>query len=117
MLYGQRFPRYGPIFNIAIFGHETKWPKFQQSHIYSLSTPGVEIELIFVLRTAVSEISEIKIAIFGHETWQASKVPEVPHILSFYPRGLKLGLFLRYGQRISRYDSIFKIARFLFMAA
>ncbi len=32
------------------------WPKFQKLHIYSLSTPGVEIELIFALRAGVSEI-------------------------------------------------------------
>ena len=58
LLYGQRFPRYGPIF---------------------------------------------KIAIFGHETWQVAKVPEVAHMLSFYPRGSKLSLFLLYGQRFPRY--------------
>ncbi len=26
-----------------------------------------------------------KIAIFGHETWQVAKLPEVAHIVSFYP--------------------------------
>ncbi len=41
-LYGQRFPRYGPLF---------------------------------------------KIAIFGHETWPSTKVPEVAHVPSFYPGG------------------------------
>ncbi len=41
-------------------------PKF---HICSLSTPGVEIELIFTLRAAVSEIrANFTIEIFGHET-------------------------------------------------
>ncbi len=62
LLYGERFPRYGPIF---------------------------------------------KIAIFGHETWQVAKVPEVAHMLSFYPKGLKLSLFLLYGQRFPRYGPIF----------
>ena len=44
-LYGQRFPIFHvtvglrAIFNIAIFGHETLWPKCQNLHIYSLSTP------------------------------------------------------------------------------
>ena len=32
------------------------WKKFQKMHIYSYSTPGVEIKLIFALRAAVSEI-------------------------------------------------------------
>ena len=39
-LYGQHFTRYGPIFKIAIFGHETlqlaKAQKFQKLHIYKL---------------------------------------------------------------------------------
>ncbi len=38
-----------------------------------------------------------QIAIFGHETWPLTKVSEVAHILSFYPRGLQLSLFLVYG--------------------
>ncbi len=61
-LYEQQFPRYGWIFNIAIFGHKT-WPLTkvpEVAHILSLSlslsTPGVEIELIFAVRAAVSEI-------------------------------------------------------------
>ena len=50
-----------------------------------------------------------KIAIFEHETWPLPKVPEVAHILSFYPRGSNLSSFLLYGQRFSRYCLIFKI--------
>ncbi len=39
-LYPQWCPRYGPIFKIAIFGHETcHLPKWQKLHIYTLSTP------------------------------------------------------------------------------
>ncbi len=41
-----------------------------------------------------------------------AKVPEVAHVLSFYPRGFKLSLFLLYGQRFPRYGPIFKIAIF-----
>ena len=52
LLYGQRFLRYGPIF---------------------------------------------KIAIFGHETWQVSKVPEVAHMLSFYPGGWNWAYFCATG--------------------
>ncbi len=47
----------------------------------------VEIELIFDLRADISEILHVfQIAIFGHETWPLAKVPEVAHILSFYPK-------------------------------
>ncbi len=40
-LYGQWFPRYGPILKITIFGHET-WnlKKCQKLHMDPLSTPG-----------------------------------------------------------------------------
>ncbi len=58
--YWQQFPRYGPISKIAIFEHET-WQKFPKQHIPSLSTPGVEIELIFTLRATVKEIEQFDI--------------------------------------------------------
>ena len=35
-----------------------------------------------------------KIAIFGHDTWPFSKVPEVAHTLFFYPQGVEIGLIL-----------------------
>ena len=35
----------------------------------------------------------VKIAIFGHGIWELPKVPEFAHILSFKPKGAKLGLF------------------------
>ena len=53
-----------------------------------------------------------KIAIFGHEIYPLAKVPEFAHILSFYPKGSKLSLFLLYGQWFQRYVSIIKIAIF-----
>ncbi len=41
-LYEQQFPRYVPIFKIAIFEHETWFlAKCQKLHIYPLSTPRV----------------------------------------------------------------------------
>ncbi len=62
LLYGQRFPRYGPIFKIDIFGHET-WPLAKVPEVANITSfypkglpQGVEIDLIFVLRAAVSEI-------------------------------------------------------------
>ena len=86
-----------------------------KSCTYILFLPhGGEIEIIFVLRAAVSEIYGLifKMALFGHETWPLAKVPEVAHLLSFYPRQLKLSLFLLYGQRFPSYGPIFKIAIF-----
>ena len=53
-----------------------------------------------------------QIAIFGNETWPLAKVPEVVHILSFYPKGSKLSVFSVYGQRFPRYGPFFKIATF-----
>ena len=50
-----------------------------------------------------------KIAIFEHETWPLAKVPEVAHILPFYPMGSKLSPFSLYGQRFLRYGVIINI--------
>ena len=58
LLYGQRFSRYGPIFRMAIFGHET-WQvaKLPEVCTYALFLPQeVEIDPMFALRAAVSEI-------------------------------------------------------------
>ncbi len=57
LFYRQRFPRYGPIFKIALFGHETwqvaKVPEV--AHITFLPQ-GVEIDLMLALQAEVSEI-------------------------------------------------------------
>ena len=58
LLYRQRIPRYATIFKIAIFGHE-KWKvaKVPEVATYTLFLPQViEIELIFALRAAASEM-------------------------------------------------------------
>ncbi len=56
-LYGERFPRYRTIFKIAIFGHET-WllAKVPEVAHTPFLPQGVEIELIFALHAAVSEL-------------------------------------------------------------
>ncbi len=61
-----------------MFGHEN-WPLAnvpEVAHLHTLSLPhGVEIELIFVLWAAVSEIrADFQNCIFGHETWLLAKV-------------------------------------------
>ncbi len=90
------------------------WPKCQKFHIYPLSTPkGSKLSLFLLYGQRFPRYRPIfKIAIFGLETWQVAKVPEVAHIPSFYPRGSKFSLFLLYGQRFLKYGPIFKIAIF-----
>ena len=53
-----------------------------------------------------------QLAVFGHGTLPLTKDPEVPHILSFYHRGVKLSLFSLYGQHFPRYGPIFQITIF-----
>ena len=75
---------------------------------------GIEIDIIFALRAAVSEVwANFKNCHIGHETWPLAKVPEVAHIPSFYPTGSKLTLFFTLRAAVSDiYGSIFKIAIF-----
>ena len=66
-----------------------EFEKSAKSCIWTLFLPqGVEIELIFALRAVVSR-AIFKITIFGHETWNLKKVPEVAYGPFFYPRGSK----------------------------
>ena len=89
-----------------------KWPKFQKLHMYALSTRGwSKFRLFLLYRQPFTRYRSIfKIEIFGHETCQVAKVPEVAHIQSFYPSGSKLKLFLLYGQWFPAVGQIFKIA-------
>ncbi len=94
-LYGQRFPRYGPIFKIAIFGHET-WPLAkvpEVAHILPFYPRGSKFSSFFALRAAVSEIG----AYFQNcyiEAWKfaiLAKVPEVEHVYTlFLPHGVNI---------------------------
>ncbi len=95
------FPRYGPIFKIAIFGHETwplaKVPEVAQTHVppvLSFYPRGAKLSLFSLYGQRFPRYGPIfKFAIFGHETWPSAKVPEVSHIASFYPWGAKLSYF------------------------
>ncbi len=61
-LYGQRFPRYGPMLKNTIFEHETEWILKKGTEVaygpsWTFILPhGVEIEPFFALRAAVYEI-------------------------------------------------------------
>ncbi len=83
-----------------------------RSCTYTLFLPQrVEIELNSLYAQWFPRYRLIfKIAIFGHETWPLAKVPELAHILSFYPTGSKLSLFSLYKQRFLRYRLFSKIA-------
>ena len=86
LLYGQRFPTYGPIFKTAIFGYQTcplaKVPEV--AHIYSLYLRGSKLSLFSLYRQRFPRYGPLfKIAIFWHETWPL-KIPEVAHIPSFH---------------------------------
>ncbi len=94
LLYEQQFPRYGPFFLTC---HIWAWnlASGQSSRSctrYLLSTPRGSKLRLFVLNGQQFPRYEaiFKIAIFGHETWQVAKVPEVAHIPSFYPQGVEI---------------------------
>ncbi len=81
-LYGQRFPRYVPIFKIPMFGYET-WPlvKIPESTL-SFYPRGSKLSLFPLYGQRFQTYRPIfKIAIFGHETWP------LLHLYSFYTRG------------------------------
>ncbi len=106
LLYGPSFPKYGPIFKIAIFGHET-WPLAkvpEVAHIlpfyprrctYTLFLPhGIEIEPIFALRAVVSEvwanfqnchIWEWNLAIFSKLPYLGMKLGKWPKFQKLHP--------------------------------
>ena len=64
--------------------------KIQELHILFLCTEGGSILSLFSLYGHRFPIYRqiFKITIFGNETWPLAKVPEVAHILSFYPYGV-----------------------------
>ncbi len=120
-LYRQRFQRSRLFSKLLYLGMKLGcWPNFQKWQIYSHSAPrGLKLSLFSLDGQRFPRYGLMcNIAIFEHETWPLAKVPEVAHILSFYPGGggSKLSLFSVYGQRFLRYmyEPIFKIAIFGF---
>ncbi len=96
LLYGQRFPRYGPIFKIVILGHDS-WPLAKVSevahiHVLSFYHRESKLSLFWHYGPRLRRYRLIfKIAIFGPETWPLAKVPEVAHTL-FLPQGFEIAL-------------------------
>ena len=103
-------------------------PEFQMSLRLSVRTPVLELQVILrqVHHMTSKWPSTLKDQRYQFETWvrwltgrftklsllgmNLAKVPEVAHILAFYPTGSKWSLFLLYGQRFSRYGPILKIS-------
>ena len=85
-LYEQQFPRYRPIFKIAIFAIWVWNLAIRQSSrscTYTLFLPLSKSSLFLLYEQLFPSNRPIyKIAIFGYETWSLAKVPEVAHILS-----------------------------------
>ncbi len=65
------------------------WKKGQKLHMDALSTPGgAELSLFSLYGQRFPRYGPIfKITIFGHETWNLKKGPEVANGPSFYNRG------------------------------
>ncbi len=108
-----RFQRYGPIFKIAIFGNETwllgKVPEVPHI-LYFILPQWVEIEVIFVLRAAVSEIwihfSKLQYLSMKRGHWPKCQKLHIYPLST--PGESKLRLNLLYGQRFQRYGDDFQ---------
>ncbi len=97
--------RYGLIFKIAIFGHETWNLKNVPEVAYgpSFYPIGSKLSLFLLYMQLFPRYRPIfKVVIFGHETWNLKKVPQIAYGPSFYPIGSKLSLFLLYRRPFSR---------------
>ena len=117
---GQWFPRYRPIFKIAIFGHET-WPLAKVPEVahtgYTLfSTPWGRNWAYF--RSMGSGFRDTDgFSKFAFKGMTLSYWPQFQKSRIFPPStpwGSKLSLFLLYRQRFPRYKPIFKIAILIF---
>ena len=98
--------RYGPIFKLPIFGHET-WSLAEVpevAHIGSFYPKGSKFSLFLLNGQRFPRYGGpiFKIAIFGHETWPLAKVPEVAYIFPKLPLSLKFHSDLLYGWSFPR---------------
>ncbi len=96
LLYGQRFQRYGLIFKIAIFGHET-WPLAKLSYrccTYTFYPKGSKVSLFSLYGQRFPRYGPFyfKIAIFGYGPWPLSytHTPFRPQT----PEGVEIELIL-----------------------
>ena len=113
-LYGQRFPRYGLIFKIAIFRHETwqlaKVPEV--GHIMYCYPIGWKLGLFSLYGQRFPRYGPIfkKLPYMGMKVGHWIKFVKL-HKCSFYPRGSTFELIFD-GQQFPRYRPLFKIAIF-----
>ncbi len=115
-LYGQRFPRHGPISKIAIFGHKY-WPLAKVPDVallLSFSPRGSKLSLILLYRQQCARYRPIfKIAIFWHDTWPLANVPEDVHTHCLR-HGVEIELIFAVQAAVSAIRPNFKIAIFTY---
>ena len=90
--------------NCHIWAWNLEFENIARSCIWTLSYPiGLKLSLFLLYERRFPWHGLIfKIAIFGHETRNVTKVLEVAYEPSFYPRGSKMSSFKLYGQALSR---------------
>ncbi len=93
----------GRFSNLSYLGMKLgHWPKCQKLHLYSLCTPwGQNWAYFYSTDSSFRDTGDF--AIFGHETWQLPKVPEIVHILPKLPPSPKVHSVLLYGWPFPRY--------------
>ncbi len=100
---------HGPIFELAISGHET-WPlQFQKLHIYSLSTSG-DWNWAYVCSTGSGFTDRRrlwKLPYLGMKLGHCQSYKSCTYTLILQQEVEKVSLFSLYGQRFPRYGSIF----------
>ncbi len=109
LLYWQQFPRYGPIFKIAIFGHETWNLKKVPKVVYAISfyPSGSKLSLLLLYGQRFLRYGPIfNIAIFGYETWNLKKSAGSCIWTFFLPHGSTLSSFSLYRKPFSRYSNL-----------
>ncbi len=95
-LYGQRFPRYGPIFKIAIFGNET-WNlmKVQKLHVGPLSTPvGSKLSLFSPYGQRFQRFWNLQYLGMKPGVWKKSARSSIWTLFRFTGRGLPVTAIL-----------------------
>ena len=107
-LYGQRFPRYRPIFKIAIFGMKlAHWPKL---HIHTLYTPGGRNWVYFQSTGSSSwymgRFSKLPCLGINLGHWQTFQQFYI--YSTFHPNGLKLSLFFALCGAVSEIQAHFQ---------
>ena len=105
-LYRQRFLRYGLIFKIVTFGHETS--PLVPEVVLPFYPRGVKLSLFSLYGQLFPRYGPIfEITIFGHETSPLVKVPEVVHLYSLSTPGIKIEFIFTLWAAVSKIQDDF----------